>query len=156
MCGSPIISLWAGSARWQNKRQHLQSDWYDSNGGESRSDRSGCLQSRWTRHCPAACPQPGLNWIKMADAGSGQSRDVRHKGHQYTPVKGEEVYRGWRRTCRAALYSICSLRGAWRPWMFLSVDKPILSLFSWYCKPNAQMSFVIVWCLNINNQMLTI
>lgn len=44
-------------------------------------------------------------------------------------------------TCRAALYSICSLRGAWRPWMFRSVEKLSLSLFSWNCKPNAQISF---------------
>lgn len=34
-------------------------------------------------------------------------------------------------TCLAALYSICSLRGAWRPWMFLSVLKFILSWLSW-------------------------
>lgn len=37
-------------------------------------------------------------------------------------------------TCRAALYSICSLRGAWRPWMLRSVEKLNLSLFSWNCK----------------------
>lgn len=36
-------------------------------------------------------------------------------------------------TCLAALYSICSFSGAWRPWMFLSVDKFILSWFGRNC-----------------------
>lgn len=44
------------------------------NGGGSDSHRWGCLQSRWTHHCPAEYPQPGLNWVKTAAAGSGKSK----------------------------------------------------------------------------------
>lgn len=77
----------------------------------------------------------GSRWI-------WRSSDIKNKRYISKHVKGSKraVYMSERETrpvtCRAALYSICSLRGAWRPWMFRSVEKLILSLFSWNCKPN--------------------
>lgn len=44
------------------------------NCGGSDSHRWGRLQSRWTHHCPAEYPQPGLNWVEMAAAGSEKSK----------------------------------------------------------------------------------
>lgn len=56
-------------------------------------------------------------------------------------------------TCLAALYSICSLRGAWSPWMFLSVDKLILSLLAWNCTQQTHPdNMVIKHCLVLNIQ----
>lgn len=144
---------WICKGTEQNKCQDLYSEWCLGDwkcGGGSDSHRWGCLQSRWTRHCPAEYPQPGLNWIKTAAAGSVKRKDIRNKGWISKLSKAEQFNRavgigeGERHavTCRAALYSICSLRGAWRPWMFRSVEKLSLSLFSWNCKPNAQISFV--------------
>ena len=53
-----------------------------------------------------------------------------------TPLEHQEPKRrvGLKSTCLAALYSICSLSGAWRPWMFLTVAKFIFSWFTWNCK----------------------
>lgn len=61
-------------------------------GGGSDSHRWGCLQSRWTRHCPAEYPQPGLNWVKRAAAGSGGSKRMTGQMSELgTRVKGRKV-----------------------------------------------------------------
>lgn len=62
-------------------------------GGGADSHRWGCPQSRWTRQSPAECPPPGLNWVKMAAAGSGQSKRTKEEGSGVSLKQRSEVGR---------------------------------------------------------------
>lgn len=92
----------------------------------------GCPQSQCSHHYLWGYPGPDLSLAGRANAESERKQYNGHNEHECT-VYG--IIYMWARvindTCLAALYSICSLRGAWRPWMFLSVLKFILSWLSW-------------------------
>lgn len=69
----------------------------------------------------------GRRWIWREETVGVRTEKEKNK------TKHENTWKRTAATCRAALYSICSFRGAWRPWMFLSVEKFILSWFNWNC-----------------------
>lgn len=69
----------------------------------------------------------GRRWIWREETVGVRTEKEKKK------TKHENTWKRTAATCRAALYSIWSFRGAWRPWMFLSVEKFILSWFNWNC-----------------------
>lgn len=97
----------------------------------------GCPQSQCSHHYLWGYPGPDLSLAGRANAES-ERKQVQCLNTMVIMSLGCTVYgiiymwvRVINNTCLAALYSICSLRGAWRPWMFLSVLKFILSWLSW-------------------------
>lgn len=94
MCGSPIISLWPGSAKHSVAvKYHIQTlvsmtVWRGRGCG---SHRSGCLRSRWPRRCLAAYPEPGLNSVRTAGAGSGRRRDRREELWKRNDLKTRSI-----------------------------------------------------------------